>query len=73
MQTITLRGKVGADGVLHLAIPHLPVDEEMEAVVQLRSHSNNPLIPLADLAGIIDDETFVEPEDLPLQPREAIE
>ncbi len=72
MQTITLRGKVGADGVLHLQVPHLPIDEEIEAVVVMHRHPNKPLISLADLAGIIDDETFVEPEDLPLQSREVV-
>lgn len=65
--------------MLHLTIPHLPVDEEMDATVQLEPRLNRHITPDAskawvdELYGCIQDETFVEPEDLPFEMREPIE
>lgn len=79
MQTITLRERVGADGILRLQVPHLPIDEEMEAVVVIQPQMNRHIELDAskawvdELFGCIQDETFVEPEDLPFETREPIE
>jgi hypothetical protein len=67
MQTIQVRGKTAADGVLHLSIPLGTPDAEFEAVVvvqpQTPAPADNGWPPgfFEDTVGGITDETFVRP------------
>ena len=64
MRTIQMRGKTGADGVLHLSIPLGTPGAEFEAVVVLQpgepAATENGWPPglFEEVAGGIDDETF---------------
>jgi len=73
MQTITLRGKVGADGVLHLQVPHLPIDQEMDAVVQLQPHLNGQSKEWIDeLYGSCADDPIERPDQGQWEEREGL-
>lgn len=71
MQTITLRETVGEDGVLRLQVSAQPRGARVEVVV-LQSETNGDGKSAAkrpsimDFVGIITDEIFEIPEDLPL-------
>ncbi len=64
MRTIQVRGKTGADGVLHLSIPLGTPEAEFEAVVVVQPEepaaTDNGWPPglFEEVAGGIDDETF---------------
>jgi len=64
MRTIQLRGKTGADGVLHLSIPVGTPDQEYEVVVNLQPHLADGGWPpgfFEEVVGRITDESFVRP------------
>jgi hypothetical protein len=67
MQTIQVRGKTGADGVLHLSIPLGTPEAEFEAVVVVQPQTPAAIHPewppgfFEETAGGITDETFVRP------------
>ncbi|RYZ83848.1 MAG: hypothetical protein EOP06_19180 [Proteobacteria bacterium] len=65
MQTISLHGKVSEDGILRLEVPVGARGEEVEVVVVIQPNPHR-LLSLGQLAGSIDDETFVEPKELSL-------
>ena len=63
MRTIQVRGKTGADGVLHLSIPLETPDQEFDLIVYLHPHVTDwPPGFLEETYGSITDETFFGPE-----------
>lgn len=74
MQTIKLKEKVGADGILRLEIPLAMPGEEMEiSITQSPSHQLSTEAWIEATYGSIQDPTFMEPEELPHQPLPVIE
>ena len=66
MRTIQVRGKTGADGVLHLSIPLETPHGEFEVVIVVEPqtvtvHPDWPPGFFEATAGSITDETFVRP------------
>lgn len=72
MQTLTFHETVGDDGILRLQVPAQPHGARVEVVVVLQSETNGngksatKRPSIMDFAGILTDETFKIPEDLPL-------
>ncbi len=72
MQTITLHETIGDDGILRLQMPAEPRGAPVEVVVVIQPQTDNdddgairrPTV--LDFAGILTDDTFEIPEDLPL-------
>ena len=73
MQTISLRGVVSDDGMLRLEVPFGARGEEVEVVVVMQPGQLFSSPSLQELAGAIDDETFVEPDELPFETRESLQ
>lgn len=72
MQTISLHGKVDKDGMLRLEVPFGAYGEEVEVVVVVQSTPNRSPLSLQELAGAIDDDTLVEPDELPFEERDSL-
>ena len=72
MQTISLHGKVSDDGVLRLEVPFGTRGEEVEVVVVMQPDRISSSLSIQELAGAIDDETFVEPDELSFETRESL-
>ncbi len=68
MPTLILNEKVGADGRLHLDVelPAAAREGDVEIVMTWRQNEEVPR-SLEDLAGSIQDPTFIEADDLRLQ------
>ena len=61
MQSINMREKTGADGVLHLNIPLEMPDQEYEVIVYVHPRLTKWPPGYEELFGSITDETFVRP------------
>jgi len=70
MQTLRVTERTGKDGVLHVRIPLGTPDADFEIVLVVQPKENKPPATpeelgwppgYFDLAGSIDDETFVRP------------
>ncbi|BCM92251.1 hypothetical protein IAD21_04130 [Abditibacteriota bacterium] len=72
MQTIALHGQVSENGVLKLEVPFDTYGEAVEVLVVVQSSPHRPPLSLQELAGAIEDDTLVEPSELPLEKREAL-
>lgn len=72
MQSIKVRQRIGADGILHLEIPVGMTEREVEVVVTYQAIDSDAQIPLSQFYGCIQDETFIrhpqgeQPEREPL-------
>jgi hypothetical protein len=65
MRTIQVRGKTGADGVLHLSVPVGTPEMEFEVVVNLYPQTGDRGWPpgyFENVVGSITDETFFGPD-----------
>ncbi len=75
MQTLTLREKVGDDGILRLQVPFEPRGAEVEVVVVIQTDSKNGNAAALNKSpswieatyGSLQDETFEIPEDVPFE------
>lgn len=72
MQTISMHGKVSDDGMLCLEVPLSRRGAEVDVVVVVQPNALHAGLSLAELAGAINDDTFVEPDELPFETREPI-
>jgi len=79
MQTIPFHATVGDDGMLRLELPFGMRGQSIEGVVVAQAQPNGngsngaPPAWVDALYGSIQDDTFVEPEELPYEVREPID